>query len=182
MAFQVDDFQIAGAPGWADSESYDIEAATGDGRTVANTRMPALLETVLMERFGLVFHRETKEAPIYLLEAAKNGPKLKPAEEGREPSMNTNSHPGRADMKLTGVSMPEFASVLKRQVHRNVADHTGIGGHFDIEFEWDPDQSGDMPGPSLFTALQDELGLRLAPAKGPVEMIVIDRIEKASGN
>jgi len=132
--------------------------------------------------------------------AAKSGPKLKPAPEANDQHRGM-FRIGRGQMDLSAVNMTELADNLSRVVGRNVYDKTGITGTYDIKLEWTPDEnelavfkqhgegkegaappSTEPTGPSLFAALQEQIGLKLEAAKGPVETVVIDHIEKASEN
>jgi len=156
------------------------------------------MQTLLADRFKLAIHRETKEMPIYELVAGKNGPKLVAAPESGDQHKG-QFRLGRGQMNLSSASMPDLADSLSRIVGRNVYDRTGIAGTYEIKLEWTPDE-GQFPefkdhgdgkegsaaapetGPSIFAALQEQLGLKLEAAKGPVEVVVIDHIEKASEN
>ena len=180
-AFGVDDFQIAGAPGWIDSASYDIEAKTVGGTEITRENIPVLMRWLLENRFQLQFHRETQEMTEYALEAGKNGAKVKPNTGDSVPSLSTNSRSGIVTLKATKISMQDLAGTLRRQLGRAVEDKTGLKGEFDFDMTWSSDLAPEASGASIFTALQ-ELGLRLVSIKGPVEIIVIDRVEKASDN
>jgi uncharacterized protein (TIGR03435 family) len=180
-AFGVDDFQIAGAPGWIDSVSYDIEAKTVGGVEITRDNFPPLLRWLLENRFQLQFHRETQEMTEYALEVGKNGAKVKPDTGDSKPSLSTNSRSGFVTLNATKISMQDFAGTLRRQLGRTVVDKTGLQGEFDFDMKWSSDEAPEASGASIFTALQ-ELGFRLVSTKGPVEIIVIDRVEKASEN
>jgi uncharacterized protein (TIGR03435 family) len=190
LAYNIRDFQLAGGPGWLDSAGYDIVAKPSPG-TRGDARVR--LQSLLADRFKLKFHREMKELPVFALIVERNGLKLQEAR--REPKDGDgNFHAGRG--RLTGqmVSMPDLAGMLSGYVGRTVQDRTGVKGLFDFKLDWTPDESqstapdgaGETPpdasGPSIFTALQERLGLKLEPSKGPVEIIVIDHAEKATEN
>jgi uncharacterized protein (TIGR03435 family) len=181
-AFLVEDSRISGAPGWIDSESFNIEAKTEGGVEITRDSFPPLVARLLESRFQLKVHREMKEMPEYALEVAKGGARVKRSAGDEKPSMSTNARSGTVTLKATKISMRDFAGSLARQAGRPVVDHTGlIGDDFDFEMEWSADQAFDGTGPSIFTALQG-LGLRLVSTKGPVEVIVIDRVERPSAN
>ena len=183
------------------------ETQTNDPRHMTDTQMKTVreqmqqrLQALLAERCQLAIHRETKEQPVYALLVGKNGPKIQPVETkdgGAQPRMMM----GRGMVNGQGVELQMLATVLSNQLGRPVLDRTGLKGHFDIRLEWTPDPGqsitplGGAPppgvqappppdpnGPSIFTAVQEQLGLRLESQKGPVEMIVIDRVEKPSEN
>lgn len=194
QAFGIRDFQIVGAPGWVNSEHYDIHAKAEGVTKVEQLKPP--LQALLADRFHFQFHRDTKELPMYALVVAKNGPKLQ--EHAGESGDNGPGmfRMGRGMINAQGVQMSLFVNQLANQIGRSVVDKTGLTGRYDIKLEWTPDEnqtmaprdSGteatpvDSSGPSLFTALQQQLGLKLESQKGPVEIVVIDRIEKPTEN
>jgi len=182
IALGVEDNLMTGAPAWIDSESYDIDARTAGAAAITPELLQPLILALLEDRFQFRFHRETRELPMLFLEVARNGPKLKPADAAPEPSMSNNLRGTKADLKAVKMSMPGLASFLTRQTGRAVEDRTGIKGEFDVELVWDKDETPDSAGPSLFAALQEQLGLKVNAGKGPVSTLVIDRIERASEN
>lgn len=184
IALKTDDDRISGAPGWIDRELFDITAITAD-HSVPKTpeQFQQVLLALLQERFQLRFHREQKEGPVYWLELAKPGvlgPALKRSAADATPHLSSNGGV-RAEMTATAMSMTDIAAALRRQAGRPVEDHTGLNGLFDFHIEWSPQQMDDAL-PSLFTVLQQELGLRLRPAKGTIETVVIDHIEQPSAD
>jgi uncharacterized protein (TIGR03435 family) len=175
----VRDYQIS-APDWLGSERFDIVAKlprhTGDSETGAR------LQRLLADRFKLAVHRETKEFPVYALVQGRSGSKLKAVED--KDGHNTNSKNGR--LTAQRISMARLAEFLSRQMERPVVDMTGLTGVYDLTLEWSPDDgmkgdkpAGDVPpGPDLLTALQQQLGLTLRSQKAPLEMIVVDHVER----
>jgi uncharacterized protein (TIGR03435 family) len=180
-AFLVEDSQISGAPGWIDSESFNVDAKTASGVEITRANISHLMEQLLVSRFQFRYHRESRETTEYALEVAKGGPRLKADTGDGRPSMSTNSRAGAVTMKATKLSMKDFAGGLARQTGRPVVDKTGLAGEFDFDLTWSSDQAMDGSGPSIFTALQ-ELGLRLVSTKGSVDVIVVDRVERPSEN
>lgn len=178
LAYGVKDFQISGGPGWVGTERYDIVAKPEAGANPSQEQLKRMIQALLAERFQLKIHRETRDLTIYSLVVGKNGPKLQASTDASASGMSMG--PGQ----LTGrkVAMKMFASMLEQQLGRVVVDNTGIPGEFDIRLEWAKDQTPDAAGASIFTALQEQLGLRLESQKGPVEVLVIDSAEKASAN
>jgi uncharacterized protein (TIGR03435 family) len=179
-AYDVRDFQIAGGPAWFDSQRYDIAAKSASPDSVSATRQK--LQTLLAERFQLKVHHETKDLPVYILALGKNGPKLKTsADENPKTGIRTSC----GQMVGTAASMHNLTVMLARQLGRPVLDTTGLTGKYDFDFDWTPD-TGPCPtvtdGPSLFTALQEKLGLKLEATKRPTEVIVVDHAEKADEN
>jgi len=179
-AWLVKDYQISG-PSWLNDERYDIIAKAAGPAPLAQLRQ--MLRTLLAERFHLQLHRETKELPVYALVAAKGGPKLHKA----EPGGNTDMRGENGSFVFRNTSMPLFAEDLSTlsQMDRPVLDRTGIPGFFDfnLKFAESNDEmkraliAGD--GASVFTLIQEQLGLKLEARKGPVGMLVIDHAERA---
>jgi bla regulator protein blaR1 len=210
FGYDVRPFQVQGGPGWINSDRYDLLAKpdSSPGAVDATTnlhkmtdeqfmttqqQMRARLQPLLAERFQLAVHRETKEQSVYALVIGKSGSKLKETKgEGRRMGIT------RGKIDAQGVPLQIFVQNLSSLLGRPVLDQTGLKGDYDFELSWTPDPGQspgpagppgldastppDPNGPSLFTAIQEQLGLRLESAKGPVEMIVIDRAEKASEN
>jgi uncharacterized protein (TIGR03435 family) len=193
-------FQILGGPRWMDADRYDITAKNAhddpalqglsqEDRVKESRRR---LQTLLAERFQLKAHRETRELPEYALVVAKNGFKLK----GADPSLpggGTSTNCGV--MKGTRATMANLAVVLSRQLSQPVIDRSNLTARYDFELAWSPDTGcGSRPSnaaaaaddpadrPSLFTALQEQLGLKLEAIKGPVEVVVVDHAEKPDAN
>jgi uncharacterized protein (TIGR03435 family) len=177
-AYGIKGFQISGGPSWVNSERYDVVAKPNAGANLSQERLKPMIQALLAERFQLKIHRETKDLTIYSLMAGKDGPKLHASTGASGPGLSM----GRGQLSGHKVSMTMLASILELQLDRNVRDNTGIQGDFDIKLEWSPDETADRAGPSIFTALQEQLGLKLGSQKGPVEVLVIDSAEKASAN
>ena len=174
-------------PGWLGTESFDVQA-----RFPANTPTPQvrqMLQALLAQRFGLALHRETRQLPIYSLVVAKSGPKIHAVVAGQA---GTSAGPGR--LEATKITMQKLADLLARFAGTPVTNATGLDGVYDFVLEWSPDETLKMPaadgtpapgngGPSIFTALEEQLGLKLAGGKGPVEILVVDHVEKVpTGN
>jgi bla regulator protein BlaR1 len=196
----MDDDLILGLPGWTQSERYDIEAKV-DNDDVAKWKALSLpqkrlaLQPLLVTRFNLQFHHETRERPTYSLVVAKNGPKLRKAQHVVTNPTGTGSPDGTGDrdestvtpgkIVLKGSSLSLLASLLSSQgLSHTVVDKTGLTELYDITLRWSPDDVGssDASLPSLFTALQEQLGLKLEYNKNPIDVIVIDHIERPSEN
>jgi uncharacterized protein (TIGR03435 family) len=193
--------QLSGAPPWLLSERYDIEAkAEGDPSFDA---MLVMLQRLLEDRLQLKFHHETKDLPVYALVVSRPG-KFQPAEDGCGPRPSTPT-PCRF-MILPGhlggprVTVAQLADALSAATERVVLDKTNLTGSYDISLDYTPEQGQfqaledgaptgtplsppiDANGPSLFTALAEQLGLKLEPQKGPLEVMVIDHVERPSEN
>ncbi len=186
---------ILGGPAWVAADSYDILATTpGEIRPNLEEQM-SMVRTLLADRFKLKFHREQKEFAIYALTVAKNGPKLKEATEppgGQRPLIFYLS-PKAVRLPGQDATMAELASAFQRAaLDRPVVDKTGLAGRFDFDLEWTPEESQfsgaglkgtpESTQPDLFTAIQQQLGLRLEATRGPIEVLVIDHVERPSEN
>lgn len=176
QAFNIEQtpFQLTGGPGWIGTETYDINAKIESQDRIGNEQLQLLLQSLLASRFKLAYHRETKEGLVYALTVAKNGAKLQSAADpqGRQIENWGNDH-----LNALNVPVAEFARVLQSRLGRVVVDETGIQGAYDFRLTWIPDTAADTSGPSIFTALPEQYGLRLESRKGPIETIVIDHIE-----
>jgi uncharacterized protein (TIGR03435 family) len=189
--------RILGAPAWLESDQYEIRATIENSLYTAMQKMsPAqqreqvnlMEQSLLADRFKLKVHFETREMPIYALVIAKGGPKLTPAKDG-ERSMLSALHGSDqgSEMNATAVTIARFAqSPIWGRGGRLVVDQTGLTGTYDFTLKWMPDglanPNADADTPSVFTAIQEQLGLRMVPSKAQVEVIVIDHIEKPSEN
>jgi uncharacterized protein (TIGR03435 family) len=216
LAYKVQNFEISGGPGWADSEGYDITARAAESNIGIDELRP-MLQTLLEDRFELKVHRETKEVPVYVLIAARNGPKLPEGKEGGCVAFGPNTPPPpppppgqfpptpcggffMSPNHLEGgkIGMKQFVNALSNILGRPVIDKTGFTGTFDVKLDFSPEgtafsgrggfgppgdtANSDNPPPSIFTAVQDQLGLKLESQKGPGEILVIDHAGKPSEN
>jgi uncharacterized protein (TIGR03435 family) len=226
-AYQLQDSQITGGPAWVSSDRFDINAKVPDEFRGMAPPAPGsgpsplglMIRALLAERFKLVVHTETKDAPIYALVLARSdgrlGPALKKSEtdcaavfgagRGRGPMppptppapgepMPCGIRIGPGNMAVGGAPLSQVANSLGMFAGRIVLDRTGLTGNYDFSLTWTPDQMPQRPpgapdplingvavdpnGPSLFTAVQEQLGLKLDSQRGPVEVLVIDRAEK----
>ena len=189
-AYNVKDFQVSGGPGWANSETYDI-VAKGDGNSTS-PQLRLMLQALLKDRFKLALRHETKAAPIYELVVAKGGSKIQEDTASRQRIAMTG--PGKVVAQKTSLEL--FAQLLGTLAGRPVVDKTGLPTTYKFNLDWTPEPgerglpgppSPDVAppesnGPSLFTALQEQLGLRLQSAKGPVDSLVIEEAEKPTEN
>jgi len=181
-AWGLKDYQLS-APDWMNDERFDLTATMPAGTPPHEVLL--MLQALLVDRFKLATHRETKELAVYALVVDRNGLKLKPAEGF---GTSVSSSPKRRSMRAN-VTMKGLAGTLSSLLDRPVVDMTGLTGGFNINLEWAPDEmpsnpngnegraaDGD-PGPTIYTALH-EVGLKLEPRKAPVEVLVVDRAEK----
>jgi uncharacterized protein (TIGR03435 family) len=191
-AYGVRDFQISGDPGWTDKlgrqQFFDIAAKTEGDATATADQVRQMLQSLLADRFQLRVHRETKESPVYDLVVGKNGSKLKehigdtgPAEPVLQSGLLTR-------FKYSNRPIADLVALITRNVDRPVLDRTGLAGGYDftLEFTWGNPELVPRDSPdadrSIFSALQQQLGLKLVAAKEPIEVLVIDHVEKPSEN
>jgi bla regulator protein blaR1 len=184
--------QIEGGPKWIRSEMFAIDA-TAEGHPSVTMMQGPMLQALLEDRFKLKIHFETRQGPIYELTAPKGVSKLKPFQGSCTPMPSTVPFPplppqaycqlliSPVSLNAEGSDLTEFSGLLSLKLDRPVIDRTGIAGKFDIHLQFSPDNAIDSNDPTLFTAVQ-ELGLKLVPAKGPIEVLVIDHVERPSEN
>jgi uncharacterized protein (TIGR03435 family) len=178
-AYGIQNDQISGGPKWLDSDRYDIEARTS-GPITEDQDQP-LLQSLLADRFRLKTHREQRELTVYGLMLAKNGP-LFSKSTGTSSSIHTNHGPGESRIAVTGISIGQFAGMLGNRMGRIVTDKTGLSGNYDFTLVWDPDSTPGSTFPSVFAALQEQMGLRLESQKATVPVLVIDSADHPSDN
>jgi len=177
-AYGVKAYQISG-PDWLNNERYDIVAKLPDG--APKDQIPLMLQRLLLERFRLSLHREKKELSVYALMIGKDGPKLQKADGG-----GGTLRRGRGHLEAQMMSISGLANALSGVVDRVVLDMTELKGRYNFSLEWTEEgeagAGSDNPplrsGPAIFTALQEQLGLKLQARKALVEIIIIDRAQK----
>ena len=186
-AFEVrSESQIIGYPAWVSSEHFDIRAKMDADTAAAYHKLKgdeggrqwrAFLRQILDERFAMKFHIEKRELPVYNLIVARQGLKLK--ESTREDQGISSMSPGKFTAHRSQIG--SLAYSLSVTVGRVILDKTGLNALYNIDLTWAPDNEPD-DGPSIFTALQEQAGLKLEPAKAPLDVVVIDHIERPSEN
>jgi bla regulator protein blaR1 len=189
FAFKLGEYQLSGVPDWVQSQHFDVEftpdkAEVMPGPGASQEQMEGFIgrnqqrmQAVLRDRFGLVLRAETKPQQMYALTIAKGGHKLVPADEQAGPRMRF----GRGELTAEGAFINMLTFRLGEVLGRYVADETGLEGKFNMNMRWAQDDKGDE-GPSLFTALTEQLGLKLESKKGPVPVFIIEKIEKPVAN
>jgi uncharacterized protein (TIGR03435 family) len=207
VAYSITDFQIFGNVPWLESERYDMEARAPGPAALPQLRL--MLQPLLADRFKLKFHRENREMRIFTLTQAKPGsfgPGLVEipggecsAETTQQPALPNGTPCGVVNMGSGRISgqrgrVAQLCDRLSTLLSVTVVDKTGLQGNYNITMTWTPDPetetllngshppASDVPGPSVFTAIQEQLGLKLTAGKGPVSVVVIDSVEKATGN
>jgi uncharacterized protein (TIGR03435 family) len=193
-AYDLNEDSIVGIPSQLDSKRFDIAAKIVEPDLDALKKLSPeqgrlMLLPLLTERFQLKTHMETRPGSIYELVVAKGGPKLKPAsDEASRTGIGMSINNNRYSSKLTANSQPiaSLAKALSGQLHRSVIDKTALTGNYDFTLQWTPDgapASTDADSaPSIYTAVQEQLGLKLQPAKAPVEVLVVDHAAMPSEN
>ncbi len=195
-AFNLPEPRILGGPKWLNSERFDIaaklDAATLEqwnhlDRQQHSLAGRAMFQQLLADRFHLRYHWETRTLPIYALVVAKNGPHLHPS---TQTDYDTDTNDGQIAAK--GITLVQFAQTLTQELSselgRVITDQTSLPGRFDITLNWTPntgesqhpagsDPAAPDAGPSIFTAIEDQLGLKLNPTKGPVQVLIIDQLD-----
>jgi uncharacterized protein (TIGR03435 family) len=200
MAYNITVRQLSG-PGPVLSERYDVAAKAE--RSVSRDQMLRMLEALLVDRFKLALHRESKEVPVYALVVGRGGPKLHPSDaakgEGanpRTPSRAGGSEPKSGHLIFKNESMSDFAWALSRVAgigDRVVLDNTGLEGRYDFELTFERggtppvgaearEPATSLEGPSIFETVQEQLGLKLESKKGAVEFLVVDSVDRPSAN
>ena len=182
-AFGLKAYQLAG-PDSMERDRFMISAKAGG--PASREKLMEMLQTLLVERFKLAFHRETRELPVYALVVGKNGPKLKEAADDEATEIDGGDGD---DLVFHGVPMGMLTGVLANSLDRPVFDETGLKGKYNFSLAWAERRRKGATGeavspdaPSIFTALQERLGLKLESRKAPVEMFVVDRLERPSEN
>lgn len=194
MAFNVRRSQISGIPDWAEKARFDINAKITDPdipalKKLTSDQQRLILQRFFAEKFALKWHRESRSLPVYELVVVKGGPKF---DEGPHCTADSDStSQSNTDLTAKCVRMRTFSDLLSNQMDRPVVDKTGLAAHYDFHLRWSRDEAkaeaasngsdADTP-PSLFTALEEQLGLKLVAGKDPVDTLVVDSIDKPAEN
>jgi len=199
LAFHLQQFQISGGPNWIDRARFDLQAKPPDSSPSAQSNPASpksppseeerqMLESLLIDRFQLKFHRETKEGPVFILTRGSKELRLRAPENSSEfpwaGDFGRGGLPGGSGLRGENISMSQLAERLSGWLERPVLDQTGLKGSFDFEFRTDDDNvdasSADIES-SIFAGVNG-IGLRLSKGKGPIETLVIDHVEQPSPN
>jgi uncharacterized protein (TIGR03435 family) len=195
FAYGIQARQITGGPAWLETEKYDLSAQPDGEGQPSDRQWKMMVQKLLADRFKLAFHREKKELSVYAIVVGKTGPKLTKSEG------DPNGPPGLffrglGVLPARNATMVDFAGVMQSAVlDRPVVDQTGLPGRYDFLLTWTPDEfqfrdlgvkipppADNAAAPDLFTAIQQQLGLKLESTKAPAEIFVVDRVEKPSEN
>jgi uncharacterized protein (TIGR03435 family) len=186
FAYAIHPRQVVDAPDWISRDCFDIEGTTDTPGEPGLHQQQEMIQKLLADRFGLKFHRDKRELSVYAIHIARGGPKLKSAANpGALPEEQGSGHGPEVSQTYTGSSMADFVLWTRYFVDRPLVDQTGLTGHYDfsIRYTYDEVRSTDPnapPGP--FTAIQEQLGLKLDAVKAPIDVFVIDHVERPSAN
>lgn len=196
VAYDVQQKQVVGGPDWMSSEKFDIDGEPDVPGTPDLNQLKTMVRKLLTDRFALKFHRETKSMSAYVLTLAKDGPKLKKSQ-GDPNGLPSLFFRQLGVLTVMNATMTDFARLMQTAVFdRPVVDQTGLQGKWDFTLKWTPDESqfsgmgmkvpppsdaADAP-PPLFTAIQEQIGLKLEAGKAPVPVLVLDHVEQPSPN
>ena len=203
-AFQLQGDQIVGGPNWLDTDRFDIDARAPQAPGPPSAQLGEMLQSLLADRFKLTTHNEKRELPVFALERARRDGSLGPgfratacpelAVDLSRPQPCTNAQTGVGSLTMRGMPLNQFTPFLSSFVNRVVVDRTGLDGRYDIELKWTPEQpaqgrggAGEPPATdpnaiSIFTAVQEQLGLRLNSTRDSVDVLVIDTLEHPTPN
>jgi uncharacterized protein (TIGR03435 family) len=188
---KFDDNLVVGGPSWVDSANFDVEAKfapadVGAAQKLSQEQRSALLQPVLIDRFHLVVHHETRQIPVFFLTVSKQGAHLESQRAGAESSRCMFHMPSPHALSADSCRVENLIQVLRNAAGRIVLDRTGLTGVYDFSLHWTPDNtpvdSSAAGGPSIFTAVQEQLGLKLEPASAPLDVLVVDSAQKPSPN
>jgi uncharacterized protein (TIGR03435 family) len=187
-AYDIRENLISGVPGPIDSARFDIEAKVVDPdrktlESLTGKQRQSMLRPLLIDRFQLKVHTEIKTLPVYDLVVIKGGPKFKQSTD--QGSNNRDMEVRNTALAAHDLPMASLADTLAGLVNRTVIDRTGLAGNYDLALKWSPDDASEAQtdsAPSIFTALQEQLGVKLQSAKGPVETLIVDHVEMPAEN
>lgn len=189
IAYRLQPFQLVGAPGWADDTHYDIQAKPAPDSATSREQMSDMLQALLVERFRLAFHREERPTDGFALVPVRPGtlgPELKPSAvdcEKTPAARECRVGPGSAGtFRISGAPIWSLVQQLVVELNAPVVDETGLSATYDMNLRWSPEASptGDLP--SLSTALQEQLGLKLERRRVTAEFFVVDRFERPTAD
>ena len=188
VGYGLQKVQIAGAPEWVRTEHFYVDGVSDVDGQPSTSQFQSMVRKLLAERFGLKARKELRELPVFALRVGKDGPKLEPTKSGPDarPNQQVNGGPGYRMLRFTNFSMQDLALMMLPYVDRPLVDQTELKGRYDFNLRYTCDESraptdGTAP-PGLFTAIQEQIGLKLEPVKAPAEVLVIDAVERPSAN
>lgn len=196
LAYNLHPTQVTGGPAWLTTDHYDLDVLPDHEGLPSLEQARGIVRKLLTDRFALKFHYDTKDLSVYVLTVAKTGPKFSKSTSDPSSPPGLGGPPGR--LFVRNASMEEVAMVMQGGLDRPVVDQTGLKDRYDFQLKWTPDESqygGRVPPPNsgdntaaadapppLFTAIQEQLGLKLDAMKAPAKVMVIESVEKPSAN
>jgi len=185
LAYGLQGTQIVGDPAWLGTDRYDIDGVADVEGEPNLKQMQEMYRKLLAERFGLAAHMDKKEMAVYALRVGKAGTKAMAKSKG-DPNGEPDQEGGARGATFTNCSMGEFSLMLGFMLDRPVVDETGIAGRWDFALRWTPLDAAETTDPNappgMFTAIQEQLGLKLEPVKAPTDVLVVDKVERPSAN
>jgi len=186
FGWAINQNQIVDAPNWIRDEHYDIDGKTSATADPTIPEQQQMIRKILADRFGLRFHREKRELAVYALVVAKGGPRLVPAAQpNAQPGQHNEGHGMQTTRSFTSAAMSDFVLTMQFFPDRPIVDQTGLTGRYDIKLTYtygDASNSDPDAPPPLFTALQEQLGLKIKPTKSATDVLVVDHVERPSAN
>ncbi len=188
IGYGVQRIQIVDAPEWVRTERFDVDGMPDTDGDPSLRQLQVMMQKILLERFGLRLHHAQREMSVYALSVGKHGPKItaNASDPNRWMDQQNQDSNGTHIEKLKNTSMPELALILQFHVDRPVVDQTGLQGKYDFELKWATDEAQGPPDgsapPGLFTAIQEQIGLKLDPVRANADALVIDHVDRPSPN
>jgi uncharacterized protein (TIGR03435 family) len=188
FGYAVQKRQIVNAPDWLATDRWDVKGVPDMPGQPSLKQMQSLTRKLLVERFGLVTHTEKREMEVFALTVAKGGEKMTPSagDPNGTPNENDNDNGGQRTMQMENASMGDLALLLNFMLDRPVVDQTGLKGRYDFRLRWTFDETrapvDGSAAPSVFTAIQEQLGLKLEPVKAMTDVLAIDKVERPGAN
>jgi uncharacterized protein (TIGR03435 family) len=186
FAYAIHSHQIVDAPEWTNHDRYDIEGKTDTEGEPSLRQFQEMMQKLLADRFGLKFRRDKRELSVYAIRLSKGGPKLKPtADLNSDPDQEANSHGTELTQTYTNSSIPDFILGMQFFLDRPLVDQTGLTGRYDFTFRYNADEAHTTDPnapPGIFTAVQEQLGLKFESAKAQADVFIIDHVERPSAN
>ncbi len=187
LGYGVQKSQLVGEPEWVKTERWDVDGIPDVEGVPSWKQLQGMMQKILAERFGLQMHHEQREMPVFALTVAKGGPKAiaNTSDPNGWMDQQNGEANGRHTEALKNASMADLALILQFHVDRPVLDQTGLKGRYDFKLQWTVDEAqttaADAP-PGLFTAIQDQIGLKLERVKAPADVLAIDKVERPGAN
>lgn len=191
MSYGVHARQIMNAPAWTESERFDVQGVPDVEGQPDLVQFQEIVRKLLEERFGLKFHTEKREMPRYVLTVAKGGPKMEPTKAAPGvvlPNERAGGDKTSHSLQMENVSMGDLVRALQGELDRPVVDETGVKGKYDFTLKWlradvvATAEDADSALTGIFTAIQEQIGLKVEPSKGEVDAMLIDHVERPEAN